>query len=271
MIAEELIKAIRALAPEDRVPVIRSILRSAGPGMEELVLKHERRYKAQGLDPTEALISALEVVITAPWGGNILRVIASAAAIGARDKGIVARENLHEAAREYARVLTESAGQPDNLGFVAELIAAGAAIISIATSAITAAVHKVRQRRRKLKRRLTAVSRQEAEEIIAIVVRRHPTYASAEDEILENIAQIREGRRAYLLDPATGTNAGSKVNERRMFVEIWQPARAAIVAQIQAEQRKKSLLLGGAATVASVFLVGGVVIITRNRRQKSGE
>lgn len=266
IVADKLIEAVRALPKDERIPVVRSILKSAGPGVEERVLVSEERFKAEGHSPTVALVSALDEALSSDDGLNIIKVIASAGAQELADQGKIPAGDAPMKAREYTSMmaqLEQVGGRDEGLGWVATLIAAIAAIVSAAASGIASAVRKAKARRRALKRRMTPVSQTEINQLIEATISSFNTFREAEPTILELIIRVREGRTGWLLDPATGEDKGMIVNERESVRRPWNAQKRVLAAQQQAEQARKNLTYGLAAAAGAAVLVGVVSLIAK--------
>ena len=264
-VAEELVSALRKMPREDRIPTIKLLLQASGPGIEERVLQHEQALKDKGDDPKTALVTALEKTIHEPGGHKILDVIATAAAREVVDQGLARPDQVEVLTRQFEGSLRQEEGiQDEGLGFIGAIIAAAAAVVSIAASGISSAIKRAKARRRLLKAKLTPLK---SDEIANIVQATAPSlvgmpsreaFLAAQERIQSMIGDIREGRTDYLLDPATGSRAGSRVNEYRdirdAFYDVHSRARNALIE----DQQKKKALVGAAAAVGGAALIGGI-------------
>jgi len=271
VIAEELVKSIRALPKEDRVPVIRSILVSAKGDVEPRVTRAEERLKAGGMDATDALVEALNTVLHEPGGDRIVKALAYAgAATTTATKGGDVKDIEQKFAMVLSRAEKVDLEDEEGLAFWGTIIAAAAAVIGAATSGIAAAVRKARNRRRTLKLRLTPLSTEEITDIVVITANTHATFESAIPEILGLIAGMRADRVKFLLDPTTddtrpgGRKAGSVVNEYRDVRDAFNARRREVNALIAAEKRRKNLIYGGAAT-GGVAILGVMIVLARRK------
>jgi hypothetical protein len=250
------------------VPVIRSILISAKGDIEARVTKEEKHLTAQGLEPTDALVQALSNVLHEPGGDRIVRVIAAA---GAAETTSTKGGDHKDISNKFAQVLSRAdkvdLDDEEGLAFIGTIIAAAAAVIGAATAGIAAAVRKARARRSKLKKTLTPLNAEEIEDIVTIAASTHATFESALMEITGLIAESREGRTKFLLDPAKdnpkkGIKAGSKVNEYRDVRDAFIAKRRAIEELIAADKRRKNLIYGGAAA-GGVAILGVMFVLSR--------
>ena len=73
------------------------------------------------------------------------------------------------------------------------------------------------------------------------------------------IAQVRQGRTNYLLDPHKGRNAGSKVNEYRAVRDVFYTVHSQLRNALLADQQKKKMLVETAAAAGGAILLGGIV------------
>lgn len=269
MIAEKLVETIRVLPRDERRMVILSILKSAGPGIEQDVRELDEELQSMGVDPKESLIEALHRTIHGPDGPRIIRIVASAAA----QEVTVKRKQPKEAARvradKYESILKKAEGTDDDgMGVVATIVAAAAAVLTAAVRLIGGAVRKMKRRRRKLKRRLTPLKEEDRLNIARAIAPRLASVSTrqawqiAQEAIKPMIAELRAGRTKYLLDPAKGANKGSKVNEYRdmlqTFMQVHQPLRQ----QYLASKLKKKLIAGGVVAISAVTAIGATAYLT---------
>lgn len=275
IVADALIDKLLELPTEDRVPVLKSILISADPKAERWVQQKAVHLQEQGYEARDALSEAFAQVLHGPMGGKIIDVMASGAARGAVEMGVATNIDAHALAQNYSRVLSKAeqrdTGRDEGLGIAGTIIAAATAVISILTNVIGAAVRKVRARRAALARRLTPLNDNEIQEIVAAtLVRggRPRAYREAEGDILSLIAELREGRTSYLLDPTTGDNIGSTVNERQAIVAVYAEQRRVAVAQLRAAQTQQRIIYGGVAVVVAAAVTGAVVYATGPKKDK---
>jgi hypothetical protein len=265
-VVDDLVKAVYLLPDEeDRSSVILSILRSAGGDLEGRFVAARKMLVDTGASPRDALTEALNLVIRGPDGEKILRVIGSAAAIEAANTGIIDKQQVAGVSKQYADTLigSEAGAKPGELGFIGTIIAAAAAIGTLATKGIAAAVHKARSRRRRLKARMTPLDTEEALVIAQATAPRYATFEEAQGAILDMIAEKRYGRHGWLLDPASGASRGSVINEYRDVKRVWLQVREQINANIRAAQQKKQRIVGLAAVVGGVIVIGAVAYVLK--------
>lgn len=270
MIAEELVKTLRALPREERKPVIQSILKSAGSDIEERVLEKEAKLQAFGVEPKDALVEALADTMHGPDGINILKVIASAGAIGEAAQGKIPKDKVKEKAREYTRTLSKAENvKDDGMGFVTAIVSAALAVVTAAVRLISAAVKKMKARRRTLKLRLTPLNSEETANIVQTIapslvnIPTRQAWIAAQEGILRMIGEIREGRMGYLMDPSTGASMGSRVNEMRGVKNAFFQVHSTLRAQVLADKRKKQLIAGSLVAVSAVGAIGATAYLTK--------
>ncbi|MFH1464707.1 MAG: hypothetical protein ABIO70_10005 [Pseudomonadota bacterium] len=267
-VAEDLVRNIYLLAEEDRTPVIQSIVKSAGDGVERRFLESRRMLVELGVSRREALTQAFELAIHGPDGENILKVVASAAAREKAQEGLIPSSQIAAVAHQYEGSLVQAEQGVSGLGFIATAVKAVASIGTAAVKGIAKGVHKKRSRRRHLKVRMTPLSAQESLTIAQATAPQFPTFESAQPAILGMIAEIRYGRSGWLLDPASGAEKGSKVNEYRDVRRVWLQVRAQLDAAIRAEQSKKKNLAVMGAGIGGAILVVFLAIALKKKRQQ---
>jgi len=275
VVADTLIDKLLELPVEDRIPVLKSILISADPGVERWVQQKAKQLQEQGYGARDALSEAFTYALHGPMGEKIINVMASGAARGAVETGAAPTLDVHVVAKQYSKILSSAeqrdTSRDEGLGIAGTIIAAATAVISILTNVIGAAVRKVRARRAALQLRLTPLNDNEIQELVAAtLVRggRPRAYREAEGDILSLIAEIRGGRTSYLLDPASGDNIGSSINERRDIVAVYAEQRRVAIAQLQAAQFQQRVIYGGVAVVVAAAVTGAVVYATGPKKTK---
>ena len=271
MLAEQLVAEVRKLDPADREPVVKSILMSAGPDVEERVLRKDAELSRMGMLPEDALVQALEHVLKGPDGPRILRVLAVAGAVGAQQRGLVKSGKLKAAIPKLEQVLQRSdelGDFDDGLGFGSELIGPaitlGTQILAFGIGAIKAAVHKARDKRRKQKRQVKELTDEEIAQVIVEPVTRFASFTEALPAIKENIAILREGRRSFIIkpdqnDPKHNVVRGAQIDEEKQVAEaFWGLRKVYLQRQHAAEVKKKQINDG---LVVGGIVLGGVALL----------
>lgn len=172
----------------------------------------------------------------------------------------------------------------DGLGVVGEVVDAAvdvaAQVLTAGISAITKAVHKVRDRRRAYKKKMQPIEPEDVGRIVGIAALEHASFQDALPRIQELIAEIRPGRTGFIVIPGRddyprkGVKKGSEVNELQVFHDTFKEVRKRVKqeekvarhqqAQVVAGSRgKKEAVVTGVAVLLAIGLLVGVYKATR--------
>lgn len=200
---------------------------------------------------------------------------------GARERARAHTERIaRQAIRTWRRAAWEAQGADLGLGFVDTIVNVASQVLSFGVSAITQAVHKSRQKRRAYKRRMEPLTDQDLGEMLAVVVPQHANFLDALPALTDQLAELREGRRNWLVEPNEaevrlhGGTIGSRVNELKSLQDAFKRVRKEFkraqreqqrVQHAQAAQSRGKLEVGVAAgaVVLALGLLGAAYYATR--------
>jgi hypothetical protein len=268
LLAETVAKVIVELPPQDREPVAGSILRAVDMGLYADVRGRWADLRSRGADDLTALARAIDERLSLEDRRRLGEVLAYASTQAMVESGNLSESQALAKAREHVEVfrqLDEIKVEDGGLGDfgISAIIAIVAAVASTAASGIASAVRKVRARRRALKTKLTPVNQAEIDQLLEATVTRFRSFREAEPALIVLIEQVRHGRSGWLLDPATGDDRGSRVNERLEVKQQWEARKAALDQALAAARTRKTLGYGVAAAIGSAAIVGLIAVLTR--------